>query len=179
VELKIFLSQIEKEKVPSNFTRFYEKYIDTNEAELNDIKINNKILHQSKLINYFKQDNSNEKITKDLNNALKKIKKNKKYFFSKKDIILVEAIKSDKIRVSKKYKNLYETNEFDMPSDIQVFINNGDMATAMLRIIEVIGQDELRNIDDDTMYFIISTLNQLNIDYLRNKILLKFLPLKV
>ena len=179
VELKIFLSQIEKEKVPSNFTRFYEKYIDTNEAELTDIKINNKILHQSKLINYFKQDTSNEKITKDLNNALKKIKKNKKYFFSKKDIILVEAIKSDKIRVSKKYKNLYETNEFDMPSDIQVFINNGDMATAMLRIIEVIGQDELRNIDDDTMYFIISTLNQLDIDYLRNKILLKFLPLKV
>ena len=53
------------------------------------------------------------------------------------------------------------------------------MAVAMLRIVEVIGQDELKNIDDDTMYFIISTLNQLNVDSLRNKILLKFLPLKV
>jgi hypothetical protein len=74
---------------------------------------------------------------------------------------------------------LYEINEFEIPSDIQVYINNGDMAVAIHRIVEVIGQDELKNIDDDTMYFIISTLNQLNIDLLRNKILLKVLPLKV
>jgi len=66
-----------------------------------------------------------------------------------------------------------------MPSDIQIFINNKDIATAMLRIVEVIGQDELKNIDDDTMYFIIEALNQLDIDPLRNKILLKILPLKV
>ena len=118
-------------------------------------------------------------ITKDLNDLLKKIKKNKKYIFSKKDIILVESFKSDNINVSKKYKDLYEINEFEIPSDIQVYINNGDVAVAMLRIVEVIGQDELKNIDDDTMYFIISTLNQLNIDALRNKILLKVLPLKV
>jgi len=114
-----------------------------------------------------------------LNNSLKKIKKDKKYFFSKKDIILVETFKSDNVIVSKKYKDLYEIDEFEIPSDIQIFINNGDMAVAMLRIVEVIGQDELKDIDDDTMYFIISTLNQLNIDSLRNKILLKFLPLKI
>ena len=179
VELKIFLSEIEKKDVPSNYTRFYEKYIVLDRVELTNIKIYNKILHQSKLINYFKEDIPIKKITKDLNNYLQKIKKNKKYFFSKKDIILVEAFKSDNIKVSKKYKNLYEINEFEIPTDIQVFINNRDMAAAMLRIIEVIGQDELENIDDDTMYFIINTLNQLNIDPLRNKILLKFLPLKV
>ena len=49
----------------------------------------------------------------------------------------------------------------------------------LLRIAEVIGPDELDRIDEDTMYFIISTLNQLNINFLRNKILLKVLPLKV
>ena len=43
----------------------------------------------------------------------------------------------------------------------------------------MIGQDELDRIDEDTIYFIISTLNQLNIDVIRNKILLKVLPLKV
>jgi len=114
-----------------------------------------------------------------LNDSLKKIKKNKKYFFSKKDIILVEALKSDGIKALEKYKNLYEINESEMPSDIQVFINNEDMAVAMLRIVEVIGQDQLRDIDEDTMYFIINTLNQLDIDPLRNKILLKVLPLKI
>ena len=53
------------------------------------------------------------------------------------------------------------------------------MALKLLRIVEVIGQDELKNIDGDTMYFIINTLNHFNVDPLRNKILLKVLPLKV
>ena len=35
------------------------------------------------------------------------------------------------------------------------------------------------DIDGDTMYFIINTLNQFNVDPIRNKILLKILPLKV
>ena len=179
IELKAFLKKIDKDEVPSNFTSFYNNYIEEDKTQLTNIKINNKILHQSKLINYFKGDGSLKNITKDLNNLLKKIKKNKKYFFSKKDIILVEAFKSDGIRVSDKYKNLYVLNETEIPSDIQIFIDSGDMAAAILRIVEVIGQDELKDIDEDTLYFIISTLNQLNVDPLRNKILLKVLPLKI
>ena len=58
-------------------------------------------------------------------------------------------------------------------------INNNETGTALLRIVEVIGQDDLEKIDEDTIYFIISTLNQLDIDFIRNKILLKVLPLKV
>jgi len=178
-ELSVFLNQFKKEEVPSNYSAFYDTYVDIDKAELTSIKINNKILHQSKLINYFKDDISTKKITKDLNDFLKKVKRDKKYFFSKKDIILVESLKSDGIKVSNKFKDLYEINKSEMPSDIQVLVNNGDIATAMLRIVEVIGQDELKDIDEDTMYFIISTLNQLNIDPLRNKILLKVLPLKI
>ena len=180
IELREFLKEIDIEEVPSNFTSFYDKYMDEGKIELTNIKINNKILHQSKLINYFRGEiSSKKKISKDLNDSLKKIKKNKKYFFSKKDIILVESFKSDGIKVSEKFKNLYEIKDSEIPSDIQIFINSGDMAAAMLRIVEVIGQDELKNIDEDTLYFIISTLNQLDADPLRNKILLKVLPLKV
>ncbi len=178
-ELKFFLEDINKAEVPSNYTTFYQNYINENDVELTNIKINNKILHQSKLINYFKVENTTNEAARDLNNLLKKIKKDKKYFFSKKDVILVEVFKSDGIKVSEKFNDLYEINESEMPSDIQIFINSGDIATAMLRIVEVIGQDELKNIDNDTLYFIISTLNQLDIDPLRNKILLKVLPLKV
>ena len=179
VELRIFLKGIEKEKIPSNFTSFYNNYADEDKAELSNIKINNKILHQSKLINYFKGDGSTKNITKDLNDLLKKVKKNKKYLFSKKDVILVEAFKSDGIQVSEKFKDLYEIQESEIPTDIQMFIKSGDIAAAMLRIVEVIGQDEINDIDEDTLYFIISTFNQLNVDPLRNKILLKVLPLKV
>ena len=179
IELRVFLKEIKKEEIPLNFITFYNKYINEDKTELTNIKLNNKILHQSKLINYFKEEGSVKSITKDLNDSLKKIKRNKKYFFSKKDVILVEAFKSDGIKVSTKFQKLYEVKESEVPADIQIYINNGDVAAAMLRIVEVIGQDEIKDIDEDTLYFIISTLNQLNADPLRNKILLKVLPLKV
>ena len=179
LELRKFLKEINIEDVPSNYSKFYEKYRNDKKIKLSEIKINNKILHQSKIVNYFGKDASSKSITKDLNNFLKKIKKNKKYFFSKKDVILVEALKSDGIKVSKKYKDLYEINSSEMPTDIQTLIDNKEMGAAMLRLVEVIGQDELKDIDVDTMYFIINVLNQMNIDPLRNKILLKILPLKV
>jgi hypothetical protein len=179
IELKTFLKNIEEDKVPSNFTTFYQNNLDDEETEQANIKINNKILHQSKLINYLKLEKSKKDPTKDINDFLKKIKKNKKYFFSKKDVILVEAFKSDGIKILEKYNNLYQINDSEIPSDIQIFVNSGDMAAALLRIVEIIGQDNLNNIDEDTLYFIISTLNQLNADPLRNRILFKVLPLKV
>ena len=179
IELKEFLTDIEPDDIPSNFTTFYFNNVKDENEELSDIKFNKDILHQSRLVNYFNGDFAKSKIEKDLNNYLKKIKKDKKYFLSKKDIILIESIKSDGIKISKKYENLYEINDSEMPTDIQVMINNNEVGSVILRIIEVIGQDDLKNLDDDTLYFIISALNQLDIDFIRNKILLKVLPLKV
>ena len=92
---------------------------------------------------------------------------------------MIETLKSDGIKIDKKYNNLYKISDTEMPTDIQVMINNNEQASTILRIIEVIGQDELNALDEDTLFFIISALNQLNIDSLRNKILLKVLPLKV
>ena len=114
-----------------------------------------------------------------MNNFLKKIKKNKKYVLSKKDIIVIESLRSDGIKIDKKYSNLYEILDSEMPTDIQVMINNNETASTILRIIEVLGQDNLEMLDEDTLFFIVSALNQLNIDAIRNDILLKVLPLKV
>ena len=177
-EMRSIFDGINEDEIPSNYTRFFDRYNKLEIASKN-IKINNKILHQSKLINYFKEDASYKNIQKDINDFLKKIKKDKKYYFSMNDVILVEALKSDEVKVSEKYNKLYSINDSQVPSDIQEFIRNNDMGNALLRIVEVIGQDNLRDIDPETMYFIISTLNQLDIDPLRNKILLKILPLKV
>ena len=178
-ELRNFLKEINIDEIPSNYKNFYSRHISEEKVTLTNIKTNNKILHQSKLLNYFKEDSSIKNISKELNDALKKIKRNKKYFFSMKDIILVESIKSDGIKVSEKYNDLYDLNDSEIPEDIVSFINNREIGLALLRIVQVIGQDELKDLDTETMYFIISTLNQLNIDPIRNKILLKILPLKV
>ncbi len=178
-ELKKYLDEMDPLKIPDTLTSFYYTNIKIEKEKDKKIKYNNEIIHQSKLVNYFNGDYSKTKITKDINNFLKKIKKNKKYFLSKKDIILIESLKSDGIIIEKKYNDLYEINTSEIPTDIQVMINNKEKGAALLRIAEVIGQDELERIDEDTIYFIIATLNQLNIDTIRNKILLKVLPLKV
>ena len=178
-ELRKFLNQINKEDVPSNFTTFYNIYVEKDETVDKKIKYNNKILHQSKLINYFNGDYAKSKIEEDLNKFLKKIKKDKKYFLSKKDIIFLEALKSDGIKISKKYDSLYKINKTEMPIDIQIMIDNKEIGAALLRVVEVIGPEKIEDIDDDTIYFIMNTLNQLNVDLIRNKLLMKVLPLKV
>ena len=179
VELKNFLKQIDIEDVPSNFTTFYNENKNDKEIINKKIKYNNKILHQSKLVNYFNGDYAKSKIEEDLNKYLKKIKKNKKYFLSKKDIIFLEALKSDGIQIAKKYDDLYKINQSEMPADIQAMIDKKEIGAALLRVIEVIGPERIEDIDEDTVYFIINTLNQLNVDSIRNKLLLKVLPLKV
>jgi len=178
-ELKQLLENLDPQKIPPNYITFYNNYLKDNEKNEKNIKYNNDVLHQSKLINYFNGDYTEAKIQKDLNNFLKKIKKNKKYFLSKKDIIFIESLKSDGVKISKKYDELYKLNDSEIPTDIQIMVNNNETGTTILRIIEVIGQDNLEALGEDTLYFIISALNQLNIDYIRNKILLKVLPLKV
>ena len=179
LELKKFLKKIDPEDVPSNFTTFYKENTEDSVISNKKIKYNSKVLHQSKLINYFKGDYAKSKIEEDLNKYLKKIKKNKKYVLSKKDIIFIEALKSDGVEISKKYEDLYKISKSEMPADIQSMIDNKEVGSALLRVIEVIGPEKIEDIDDDTVYFIINTLNQLNVDLIRNKLLLKVLPLKV
>ena len=179
VELKSFLNDINPTDIPDNLTSFYYTNVQIKNDLNKKIKFNNDIIHQSKLINYFNGDYAKTKITKDTNNFLKKVKKNKKYLLSKKDIILLESLKYDGIEISEKYDDLYNIDENEIPSDIQIMINNNEIGLALLRIAEVIGQDTIERIDEDTIYFIITTLNKLNIDRIRNKILLQVLPLKV
>ena len=180
-ELSKILKEIDIYEVPSNYTSFYNEFVhkEKEQESLTKIKINNKIIHQSKLLNYFIEDITTENIEKDLNDLLKKIKKDKKYYISTKDIILIESLKSDGVQVLKKYEDLYQIDDSNIPTDIQFLIDNDEIGLVLLRLVEVIGQDEIQDIGSETLYFIISALNQLDIDPLRNKILLKVLPLKV
>ena len=178
-ELSNILKEINEEDIPSNYTKFYKEFVGGEKTDLTKIKINNKIIHQSKLLNYFRKDILTNNIDKDLNDLLKKAKKNKKYYFSTKDIILLESLRSDGVIFSEEFDNLYEVNESNMPYDIQLLINNNESGLVLLRLVEVLGEDGLNDIGTEALYFITNALNQLNIDPLRNKILLKILPLKV
>ena len=178
-ELLRLIQTIDSQGISLEYSDFYKLQLSKLENEKFKIKYNNKILHQSKLINYFKGETSKEKIEKDLEKMLKKIKKNKKYYFSTKDNILIESFVSDGIKISEKYENMLELNKSNIPTDIEVMINDGEIAMILLRLVEIIGEDDLKDLGSETLYFIISTLNKLNIDKIRNDIILQVIPVKV
>ena len=179
LELSNILSKINSDDVPSNFSTFYEKNLINETSEKEKVKINNKIIHQSKLINYFQGKSDEKKLKKDLADILKNVKKNKKYFVSNKDLMLLESLVSDGFDIPKKYQNLFNLNQSIIPNDIGLLINNKEIGLVLLRLVEFIGEDELKDIGPETVYFMISILNQLNLDKIRNDILLKVLPLKI
>ena len=176
-KLADILNEINLESVPSNYTSFYKNNLKPKD-EKKENKINNKFIHQSKLLKYFMNKTSLDKVEKETNDLLKKIKKNKKYVFTTKDIILLESLKSDGVNISNKYKNLYKFVP-SVPSDLLAMVSNGESGLALLRIVEIIGEDRLSALGTETLNFVVYILNKLDVDYIRNKILLEVLPLKV
>ena len=178
-ELKKILASVNQDEVPSNYSSFYFSNLKTQTLKEKNIKINNKIIHQSKLLKYFENNYEIEKAEDEINKLLKSIKKIKDYEVTNKDLILLESLVSDGVKISKKYKNMFKLGQSNIPTDIQLLINNEEIGMVLLRLVEIIGEDDLENLDADTLYFMTSILNELNIDTIRNKILLEVLPLKI
>ena len=178
-KLAEFLEEVDEEEVSSDYVDFYNSNKKTNISKVEKIKFNNKIIHQSKILNYFKENSNLKNTEKDLENILKKIKKDKKYYFSTKDLIMLESLKSDNVKFPEKYEDIYEFRDPNIPYDIQIMIRKKESGLALLRLVEIIGQDKITDIGTETLYFIISVLNQLDLDNIRNKLILKVLPLKV
>ena len=65
-----------------------------------------------------------------------------------------------------------------MPTDIQILINDDETGMAILRLIEIIGEDNIKDLGSETLYFVINALNQMDIDAIRNEILYNILPLR-
>ena len=178
IELSNILKEIKFDEVPAEYTTFYNENILNDENLEKKIKFNNKILHQSKLLNYFLKNYDKDRVAKEANEILKKIKSDKKYIFSNKDKIILDSLEYDGIKIKKQYKNLYDKNS-DIPTDLQVLINNNDIGMLLLRLVEIIGEDNVNDLGTESLYFITTVLNQVNLDQIRNKIIINTLPLKI
>jgi len=177
-ELSKILSEIDSANITSDFTSFYENNIINEDLEIKKIKFNNKIIHQSKLLNYFIENKDKSKIEKETEDLLKSILKDKKYIITTSDEILLESLKYDGIQISKKFTDRY-TPKANIPPDLQVKINKRDLGLILLRFVEIIGEDKLEDLGTETLNFILITLNQLDLDQIRNKIIIKTLPIRV
>ena len=182
-ELSSILLNIEEEDVPSKYLGFYQIKINLpaeEEVDFGEIRFDNKILHKSKLLKYFIEDNyAVEKLENDLISIYKKIKKDKKYYFSAKDVILLDSLKADGIKLPKKLEKKYSSNKLTIPQGLIDLSDQGQIGLVLLKIIEIIGEDQLEDLDPETLYFITSTLNKLDLKKIRNNIIIKTLPYRV
>ena len=180
IKLSKFLMNIDEDSVPSNYTKFYKKNLKSSSISTKSIKINNKVIHQSKLLKYFSGEASLDETKKNLENIFKDtIKRDKNYIFSMKDIIIIESLRSDGIEIPNKYKNLYNITKPEIPEQIQKYIDNDEKGMSLLKLVELIREDRIKDLGSDSLYFIIETLNKLKINKLRNSIILDVVPLKV
>ena len=177
-ELNNFLKEIEVNNVPSDYLSFYNNYSKNQNPEFKKIQYNNNILHQSKWVNYFRGDYSKSEIQEDLKKFLDRIIFSNETL-SIKDIIFIESLKSDGVEIPSEYESLYSQKPFELDENLAELIEANEVGTVLLSLIEIIGNDKIENIDEKRLYFISNTLNQINADLIRNKLLLKVLPLKV
>ena len=177
-ELSNIIFSIDESQINSELISFYQDNLINEDITIKKIKFNNKIIHQSKLLNYFVEKKDISKIEKETNDLLKSILKDKKYTITTNDEILLESLKYDGVKISKKYSDRYSPN-VSIPADIQAKINDRDLGPILLRIVEIIGEDKLEDLGSETLNFILITLNQLDLDKIRDKIILKTLPIRV
>ena len=170
------MKEIELSKVPENYKdAVIQNIIDEEEYELGKIKYDDKILHQSRVIKYY-TENADKKIQKDFDKVYKRIKKNRKYFYSAKDLALIESFKADGFKIPNDLNFEKLINDYEIPSNLLQLVKNNEPAFLTLKIVEIIGEDEPHQLDPETIYFITHLLNQINLKKLRNDILISALP---
>ena len=173
------LKEIDLNNVSNSYKEVVQKNIITDtEISLGKIKFDDKVLHRSRLLKYFKQEIDQKKAEKDFMKIYKKIKKNKKYFFSAKDLAMVESLAKDGIKIPKDINYLDISKKYSVPLNLLQLAKSNESAFLTLKLVEIIGEDEAYDLDPETIYFITHLLNQNNLKEIRNEILISALPLR-
>ena len=177
-ELTNILKSIDSEKIPENYVELVKQNLD--KSLILKIKFDNDILHRSKIIRHFLENNEKlSRTEKDFKTVYKKIKKNKKYFISIKDIVVLESLVADGVIVPKDLDYRVLSSQLTVPSNLQELAKQNQIGLVMLKIVEIIGEDNVRDLDPETIYFLNKILNDLNLKKIRNSILSEALPTRV
>ena len=166
--------------MPKNYRELAEsRMLNDQEFELGKIKYNDKVLHQSKILKLYVENDSDKKIQKEIQKIFKKISKNRKYFYSAKDLALVDSLIKDGFKIPANFDYNDLSSKYSVPENLSELIEKKQNAFLTLKIIEIIGEDEPNELDAETIYFITNLLNKMNLIKIRNKILISALPQRV
>jgi len=174
------LESLMKNDIPNSYREAVEKnIISKQEYKLGKIKYDDKVLHRSRVLRFYTEPGTQkQKSQKDLNNIYKKIKRNKNYFFSAKDLALIETLLADGFSIPKDINYVEISKKYPVPKNLINLIKNKEIGLLSLKFVEIIGEDEISNLDPETVYFIINILNQAELINFRNKIIATALPLR-
>ena len=172
------LKGLDQDKVPPSYQQLVvENMIYDKKNNLGKIKYNNNYYHTSKIIMFYTEKNiSKKRAEKEIKNIYKKIKKNKKYKISLKDILLFETLKSDNITIPEELMDQEIMKNNLPPVELLNLGKNYETGLLLLRIVELIGQDEIMDLDKQTIYFINHLLINSGLKKFSNKILITALP---
>ena len=174
------LKEIGLENIPDEYKEIAEsRILSKEEIQLGKVKYNDKILHQSKVLKFYLENEDQKKVQKDIDKIFKKIIKNKKYFFSAKDLALVDALLKDGFNLPSNFNYKELSEKYDVPKNLLQLIDKKQNAFLTLKIVEIIGEDEPHQLDSETIYFITNLLNEMNLINIRNKVIISALPQRV
>jgi len=69
--------------------------------------------------------------------------------------------------------------QLTVPKNLQDLASQNQIGLVMLKIVEIIGEDNISDLDPETIYFLNRILNQLNLKKIRNTILSEVLPVRI
>ena len=174
-ELSSILKSFNSEDIPENYVELVNQNL--NKKSKNKIKFDNEILHRSKVIKHFLVENQKiSKTEKDFKLIYKKIKRNKKYFISIKDIVVLDSLAADGISLPEDLDYSALSSELTVPNNLYNLASQNQIGLVMLKIVEIIGEDNISDLDPETIYFLNKILNELNLKKIRNNILSEALP---
>ena len=177
-ELSNILKSIDPEKIPEHYVELIDQNL--NKSSTTKVKFDNDILHRSKVIKHFLDNNEKlSRTEKDFKSVYKKIKKNKKYFISIKDIVVLESLMADGISLPEDLDYTSLSTQLTVPKNLRDLVSQNQLGLIMLKIVEIIGEDDIRDLDPETIYFLNRILNELNLKKIRNNILSEALPIRV
>ena len=177
-ELSSILKSFNSEDIPENYVELVNQNL--NKKSKNKIKFDNEILHRSKVIKHFLVENQKiSKTEKDFKLIYKKIKRNKKYFISIKDIVVLDSLAADGISLPEDLDYSALSSELTVPNNLYNLASQNQIGLVMLKIVEIIGEDNISDLDPETIYFLNKILNELNLKKIRNNILSEALPVRI
>ena len=105
---------------------------------------------------HFLDDNRKiSKTEKDFKTVYKKIKRNKKYFVSIKDIIVLESLKMDGVSLPQDLDYKALLSELTIPQNLEELANQNQLGLVMLKIVEIIGEDNISDLDPEISEYVL------------------------